>query len=41
MFPAGTESGWEVVTDMFVGSVKQQHSIHMNYTDTVNTLEPL
>ena len=36
VFPAGTESGWEVVTDMFVGSVKQQYSIHMNYTDTVN-----
>ena len=41
VFPAGTESGWEVVTDMFVGSVKQQYSIHMNCTDTVNAVEPL
>ena len=41
VFPAGTERGWEEVTDMFVGSVKQQYSIHMNYTDTVNTVEPL
>ena len=36
--PAGTESGWEEVTDMFVGSVKQQYSIHMIYTDTVEPL---
>ena len=41
VFPAGTERGWEVVTDMCVGSVKQHQIIHMIYMDTVNTVEPL
>ena len=35
VFPAGTESEWEVVTDMCMGSVKQQYSIHMIYMDSV------
>ena len=31
--PVGTESGWEEVTDIGVGSVKQQKIIHMNYME--------
>ena len=31
--PVGTESGWEEVTDIGVGSVKQQRIIHMNYME--------
>ena len=35
--PVGTESGWEEVTDIGVGSVKQQKIIHMNYMEPLQS----